>query len=315
MIPSHAHFIWFGSKLPLIYILGVKSAILNGNFSKVTLHHFEPFLNDDEIKEHLVKYKEFDLKLISISYFDALGHSLGNPLKKIYSDLKSVTAKSNILRIVILKLEGGVYLDTDILILKSFDKVIKNTDFFLGEEYITKPYKFIKSSKPINRIKVFFNKLLRSYFSYSRYGWRGFFEYEKKHLYNAVNNALFGSVQNHSFLDMLLEEIIHLKSSEYHKRFRLGVHLFQDMVDKCSTQNIKVYASATFYPLGPVISKHYFKPDSCHYLEEIISQETLCIHWYASNVNQDQISMMTKENLVFPKTSLITILLEKTLKA
>jgi hypothetical protein len=39
-----------------------------------------------------------------------------------------------------------------------------------------------------------------------------------------------------------------------------------------------------FYPLGPVISQHYFRdyPDAAQVSSEIVSADTYVIHWYAS---------------------------------
>ena len=42
MIPSIAHFVWYGSKLPYLHALAIRSAATHGGFESVRLHHTDP---------------------------------------------------------------------------------------------------------------------------------------------------------------------------------------------------------------------------------------------------------------------------------
>jgi mannosyltransferase OCH1-like enzyme len=61
--------------------------------------------------------------------------------KKLFNLAKNLGQKSDILRYAILKKYGGIYLDTDFIGLKSFDKLL-HLDFFTGVSYDKEPTLF-----------------------------------------------------------------------------------------------------------------------------------------------------------------------------
>ena len=117
-IPNTAHFVWFGESLPLVYILGIKSALINGGFDSVILHLDQELSDDEAIRQYLVSHSRFEIRLIDADYFT---HA-GNAILEMYQGLTDRRARSNVLRLVILAKWGGVYLDTDVVVLKDFSR-------------------------------------------------------------------------------------------------------------------------------------------------------------------------------------------------
>ena len=66
MIPNVAHFIWFGSDLPWVYALCIKSAAINGNFEQVVLHHADDISNSSS-GILLKSYKNIETKKLSVT--------------------------------------------------------------------------------------------------------------------------------------------------------------------------------------------------------------------------------------------------------
>ena len=108
MIPKTIHYIWLGRK--------PKSKL-----TEVCINSWRRVLPDYEIKEW--NETNLDIKgLCSDNLF----------LKKCY-DLKLWAFVSDYLRLWILKNEGGIYLDTDVEVLKDFSPLLKN-HIFMGYE-------------------------------------------------------------------------------------------------------------------------------------------------------------------------------------
>jgi hypothetical protein len=67
----------------------------------------------------------------------------------------------------------------------------------------------------------------------------------------------------------------------------LGTHLLQEVLERSDTNaeaSITTLDPDYFYPLGPVISAHYFKTRSnaARAATELLSPRTHVVHWYSS---------------------------------
>jgi hypothetical protein len=112
-------------------------------------------------------------------------------------------------------------------------------------------------------------------------GYRWFRHIE--HFYpRAVNNAVIGAEAGHPFLDDLIARMIALPRERRRVRYAFGTHLLQTAVRESNAPGVEILGPNAFYPLGPEISEHWFKPRHDVRLADAIGPETLLVHWYAS---------------------------------
>jgi mannosyltransferase OCH1-like enzyme len=104
MIPKKIHYCWFG-KNP-------KNRLIQKCISS-----WQKYLPDYEI----IEWNEDNIDIDSHPF-----------MKKAYQD-KQWAFVADYARILVLKKEGGIYLDTDMEVIKSFDLLL-NTPFFIGKE-------------------------------------------------------------------------------------------------------------------------------------------------------------------------------------
>lgn len=105
MIPNIIHYCWFGNQEM-------------SSVEKSCLESWKKILPDFEIK--IWNETNFDINFCQFS-------------KRAY-ELKQFAFVSDVARIYVLYTEGGVYLDTDMLLLKPFPELLKKLNFFIGKQ-------------------------------------------------------------------------------------------------------------------------------------------------------------------------------------
>lgn len=123
------------------------------------IHHVWP--GSDPFKEKFFKFRKSWLEYHPdwTFYFwrlDNLPSNINSTVLEILSNSKySITVKSDILRFEVVKIFGGIYVDTDMLCLSSFDKFLSHK-FFTGKEccHLVCPSLFgsVKENKLLNEI-------------------------------------------------------------------------------------------------------------------------------------------------------------------
>jgi len=279
MIINKAHFIWFGDKLPWANSLAVESAARYGGFDKV-IFHFEKGLGESAALSQLVKHPNIEMR--ELSPISLLGNidGLGVELVNIFNRLESFAAKANMVRAAILLSEGGVYLDTDTVTLRSFTPLL-DTGVFCGCEHIALPGELFATRLPGPWIKAGLKLAARDICRRIPKGWRMFKKIE--HFYQpAVNNAVLGAEKGHEFIRELMQRMIALPGKQQLVRYALGSHLIQSIVAESFYEDLTIHPPEYFYPLGPEISQHWFREYPSLHLDEILTQSTYCVHWYGS---------------------------------
>ena len=135
MIPGIAHFIWFGPKLPYIYILGIRSAVLRGGFERVVLHHSDD-LSSTPHWDSLTELDSFEARPLREEFLTEAHGELGERLLNLFRELTAPAARANLMRAAILAHEGGVYLDTDTVTWRDVTPLRERAAVFCGEEHI-----------------------------------------------------------------------------------------------------------------------------------------------------------------------------------
>ena len=276
MIPSTAHFIWYGARLPYVYQLSLRAARIWGGFAEVILHHDAAF-RPDSLDPHLSE--GVTLRSIDAGADIEAIEGLGPRLMDLYQQLSAPAARANLLRMCVLAKHGGVYLDTDALCIRPMAPVLK-AGAFCGEERILFPGTMMRAMAP----RAWARSLV---LSGARWALRelpgGFRHFRRIEPYfpRAVNNAVVGAQSHHPFVEGMLQAMVDLPPERRLRRFALGTHLLQQRVSLYSGDDLVVHAPEVFYPLAPEISRHWFRVQRAQ-LDEVLSEQTRVVHWYAS---------------------------------
>ena len=284
-IPNHFIFVWYGQTLPTFAVVAIRSALSKNPDSTATLFHDPDLALGTEIAN--LTPQGLKLTLLDIDALTQAAQRLspalnGEKLARIYRQLNLPAARANLVRLLALYTLGGVYLDTDTLTLRSLS-TLRQSSSFIGVERILFPQgqsKFHPGALLLGE--------LRRICALIPYAYR----IEKRlHTYYslAANNAVIGATVAHPFILELLRGVVQMPEEFVKKRFVLGTHLLQQTLAQFeraseTQQPVKVYDPAFFYPLGPMISRHYFRRYSspARVVDELVDERTHIIHWYAS---------------------------------
>ncbi len=281
-IPANIHFVWFGARLPCFAALAVKSAKICNPDASVSLWHDETFHPSERtaaLESLGVRFRR--LELAALLTADTRPNSR-DTLASIYARLRSPAARSNVMRLLVLYREGGIYLDTDTLTLKSLDP-LRTRSGFCGLEHV------LWSKARLDKRHPYFwtlgpllsgLRLANARLPWGHHWQRALLPYYAR----AANNAVLGFSPGHPFLAGMLARIGELPEHEWTKRYRLGTHLLQQALAAEHPASVHQYEPSYFYPLGPVTSAHYFKPrrDVALATRQLIPDATHVVHWYAS---------------------------------
>jgi hypothetical protein len=274
-IPNRLVFIWFGSRLPVTARVAVRSAMSACRPEETLIVH--QGLDERQV-EDLV---EDGARLVPAErgWFEGLPRG-GSTAMRLYDTLASPASRANLLRLAILWRKGGVYLDTDTITLRDLDD-LRRHDGFCGLEPVALPGDLFGSPNPLRWLAAGMRLAVREGCVRLDAGVRLFRRLER-HFVHAVNNAVVGRRPGNPIIARAFEEILRMDPAEQERRYRLGTHLLQQLTHNRSGPDMEVLPSATFYPLGPEISAHWFREGSASRLDELLRPETRVVHWYSS---------------------------------
>jgi hypothetical protein len=277
LIPNVAHFIWLGSGLLWVHRLALLSAAKRGGFERVLLHH-DGLLAVDSVQRELVAESSIELRAIDAAgLMEAAG---GGALVECYRALEAPAARANLLRMAHHARDGGVYLDTDTVTLRSFGELTAAGGAFCGQERLVFPgarASALARLRPSALARVGVRDVLRRIPG----GYHAFRQVERFYP-KAVNNAVLGSRAGHPLVVELLARAARVPASRRTVRYALGTHLLQEVVADYAGADLHVLEPEAFFPLGPEISEHWFRERARVELDEVLSATTLLVHWYAS---------------------------------
>lgn len=279
-IPATAHFIWFGDELSWLHAMAIRTACLHGGFERVVLH-CDRDLGHRPAWRELEGLDRFEARPIDLARtLSRCGH-LGPRLEAIAARLEKPAARANLLRAALLYTEGGVYLDTDTLTLRPFDDLRAGLGAFCGEEHIVFPATVAHDRRPLTMVSALARSAAREGMRLMPDGWTAFGKVAGWY-HRAANNAVLGARPGHTLARRLLEAMARMPDDKVTVRFALGTHLLQKALADFRELDLWVAPPAVFYPLGPEISQHWFKPTKRLRLDEMVRPETRVVHWYAS---------------------------------
>jgi len=278
LIAPEAHFVWLGPRFPFVYVLGVVSAARRGGFTRVHFHHTDELADDANHAELAAEPRVTRSRLFPEPVLEAAG---GARLVDAYRVLTTPASRVNLLRMALLHERGGVYLDTDTITLRSFAPLLAAGGVFCGEERLVYPGS--AGTGLVSRVRpaALARTLARDVMRRLPRGYRYFRRFER-HYPTAVNNAVLGAEARHPFLRSLIDLGLSLPEDRRGVRYAFGTHLLQAAVAAWRGPGVRVLPPSTFYPLGPEISEHWFRPSHGARLDEVLAPDTLLVHWYAS---------------------------------
>ncbi|MEY4579291.1 MAG: hypothetical protein RL701_3994 [Pseudomonadota bacterium] len=276
-IPNVAHFIWYGRTLPWLHAMSVVTAARAGAFTKLVLHH-EPTL-DSQMLARLREVPKVELRVVDPARAFA-NFERSQQLHALYERLTQPAARANLMRAAVLHAEGGVYLDMDVVTLKSFAPLL-NDGVFFGAEPVALPSALLEKPSLRGYTRAYALMAVRDVLRRAPAG-PHWFRHVARYFTLAANNAIVGALPGHPFMKSVLNGMLDLPEDKQLRRYALGTHLLQRTLRASDSQNLVVHPQAAFYPLGPELSEHWFRLQTRTQPSAVIGPDTYAVHWYAS---------------------------------
>lgn len=306
MIPQRLIFIWFGPAFPYGNLLALRSARRGFTPDEILLIVDDPdaVMNTlEDLAPDIRQWPGLTVRRADTSWFEGLPH-VDALAADLFGKGLSPATKANLIRLAALYKLGGIYLDFDTITLgphasaphRPDPRALFAASAFCGAEPLALPASLFDSRNPLRWAAAGVRLATRQLCAHLPGGWKFFRTFEG--LYPAApNNAILGAEAGHPFLETCFRLMAELPAAERVKRFRLGTHLLQRAVAATTTRSapspqglhtpprsrdLHVFPPPHFYPLGPEISAHWFKPGTAAHLDDMLRPETTIVHWYNS---------------------------------
>lgn len=277
-IPARGHFIWFGSSFPWVNELAIRSCLERSELEQVILHHDQSL--DPARLESLRKLPGFEARLIDgPALFRRARPERAAELSELFEALERPNARANLSRAAILADEGGIYLDMDTVTLSSLRPLLAD-GAFCGEEHVAWPGRVKQSRRLDWWAAALLRDGVRFGLAHLPSGWKPFRAVAGGYP-TAANNAVLGASPGHPFMVRLLDAMLELPKARRTVAYALGTHLLQAELAK-NPGGVRIHPPEAFYPLGPEISRQWFRVGPAPDLEGVLGTGCRLVHWYAS---------------------------------
>lgn len=277
VIPRRVIFVWYGRDLPVMVRVAIRSAVEVLKPSETLLLH-EGLDADAPGLVSLRRRPGFVMRQAGTDWFAGL--PAGKDIARLHGHVSSPAAKSNILRLAALWKLGGLYLDTDTVAVRDLGE-LWDRNGVCGLEPVALPPDLYRSRNPFRWAGAGVKLAVREILARAPGGVKAFRSIRGWYR-SCVNNAVIGSCPRNPLLGRAFELIARMSESERLRKYRLGPHLLQALTEDGSSEDMTVLPEPFFYPLGPVISAHWFRRNSARDLAEMLPAETRIVHWYRS---------------------------------
>lgn len=267
-IPALAHFVWLGPRLSVLAYLSVRAALDRGGFDRVTLHYDTPALLDTSLAADLVGRDGFHASYLDVNALAQRDRAMPGGLDDATWDrLVELDAmglppaiRSDLHRLELLWINGGVYLDTDAVVLRSFRPLL-TVPAFTGMEQICFPMKVKGGKNPLRWAQGGLLTTVRAAIVTATSHPSGPFRRLSPLYFQEPMGAVCGAVPRHPLWRTLIERAASLSDAEARRPNRIGPWLFQEVIGTGRRDDIYRHAPPTFYPFPPEISIDYIRPD------------------------------------------------------
>ncbi len=288
-IPAHAHLVWLGPRLSALGYLAVRAALDRGGFDCVTLHFDTPSLADTPLVADLVARDGFEAAPLDVRAFaerdratpGGLGDATWDRLIELDGIGLPPAIRSDLHRLEILWLDGGVYLDTDAIVLRDFGP-LRHVPAFTGMETICFPMKVKGGLNPLRWAQGGILTTLRAAFVVGTRHPSVPFQAVKTLYFQEPMGAVSGAVARHPLWRTLIERAASLPDDEARRPNRIGPWLFQEVIGTGARNDIYRHSPPTFYPFPPEISIDYIRPDPDGILGDTPHPDSYAAHLWDS---------------------------------
>ncbi|MGC8519062.1 MAG: glycosyltransferase [Steroidobacteraceae bacterium] len=271
------------------------SAAANSGMQEIILHHTDPLADDASVRAlalcPLVRLSRLD-PIASLTTAGRVA-GVGDGLLAIYRTLDNPAIRADVLRVAILYLEGGVYLDLDTVTRASLVPLLEARQFVASERVIW-PH-FVRGWRsPALWCRSLGLDPIRKSMRHTPRGWE-MFRWVERACYRAVTNAVMGAEANSFFCARYLRAMAALAPQRRVQLYALGPDLLQGLVDQFPKDELTVEEPEVFCPLPPQISEHWFRVSHNVRLSAALRPQTRVVHWYASVRTGTKAAAMTPQ--------------------
>lgn len=295
-VPAKAHFIWTGPGFGLCQRLAVESLVLTNPGYEVILHLIPEAdsgkgggggsaAKENEELRRLRGRRDVRVWERTAREIIASGEK-GDALWQTYQRIpeKAASAKSNLLRYAILWREGGIYLDLDVLVVRSLEQ-LRRDECSLGNELVWRadearvagelaawmipPATAFGAAIALRRMEMMMRRELPP-------GWHRWLE--RKWSQAQPNNAVIAAAPEARFIGALLERAPQVDATV---RFRLGPTLVTEVAREMKRREparVTLLPPEIFYFVPPSQSFRFFGDKQL-----ALPSEALLIHYVSSN--------------------------------
>ncbi|MBU6419985.1 MAG: glycosyl transferase [Proteobacteria bacterium] len=295
-IPKTLHFCWIGPNLAWAHGFALLSAAAQGGMDEIILHHTDELADGPvlrALKDAGIICRRLVPEVLMAPVQANLG--LGEALTRLYTRLSSPVQRADLLRAAILYRQGGVYMDVDTITVAPLTPLLEVPQF-IGAERIVWPHWVRASRSPLVWAKHLGLDALRKALRRMPSGWRAFRAIEGWYA-PAVNNAVMGGEAGAPLFAAALRAMAALPKADAHGAYALGPDLYQSLLEAAPLPGLVVHDPACFYPLGPEISEHWFRPcrNAPAGLSRLLSPQTRVAHWYGSVRTRPHVAVINPE--------------------
>jgi hypothetical protein len=282
MIPNTLHFVWLGGAFPWLNVLAIVSAAESGGFERIVLHTDcarDVVLADPALR----RLAALEVRPIDLAASALAARRDVDQVRGLYAAMSSAAARSDVLRALILAGEGGVYLDMDTVTIAPFAPLLERCGAFVGQERICFPNWSFERPGLTGILRACLLSAARYVLASAPRGYRVFGSIAE-HYALAVNNAVLGCEAHHPFIEAYVTGMLELPLEHAARRYAIGPHLLARVCRQFDHRDpsFSLLGSSVFYPLPPVISEHWWRATRSPALDDVLSTDTLVVHWYAS---------------------------------
>lgn len=280
MIPPIAHFIWLGNKLPDLAWLAVRMAVANGGFARIEVWTDNELLAADRRVQALTARYPVSIRPLTDCSDLPDARALGPRLLNVVGSLKSPAAKADVWRLRIVWQFGGIYLDSDALVLRSFEQ-LRHHRTFVGLEHVCLPAALYATRNPLRWGRAAGLLVLRHSLTVGS-GAAARFSKVAGLFDLACNNAVFGAEPHSATVTELLQRAAALPDLQAQALYELGPRLWEAATANQTSAACAVLPPEAFYPLGPEVCADYVAADAAGTLGQAPAGAPFAAHLYDS---------------------------------
>lgn len=289
-VAARGHFIWLGERLSAMAWLSIRSTLDRAGLDGVTLHHTDAELGTDPQVRALTRLPGFQLRRCDLDVlFDPgtaapLTSAEVARLRELYGLLRKPASQANLIRLLVLLREGGLYLDTDIVVLREL-RPLCDQPGFAGLERVCLPAAVLASRNPLVWARAGAVMGVRDLLSRVPWGLPTWRRVEGAcHL--AANNAVVAAGPGNPTVIAALRRAATMTQQEATRMYALGPKLLEHVTHNRSSAHFKLYGPTAFYPYPPEICWHLFRLDNPATPSQAFSADTWLVHLYDSVVKR-----------------------------